>query len=125
MRTYDFFENNDLFNHSGCYYAWYYDTKHKCFVGEIEGADERKHHLVPTPYVESFERAVRRAFWSSLTDEELLLANSFEKGPGFFDFMKETGLFGRYECAFQEVAEQVIDIWMSDNGISTLSYTIA
>ena len=114
---YDFFEMNGLINICGVDSVVYYDTRRHRF--EVRERSNRKVRasLVKTPYKESFNRSVWKRFWESLTPEENALANSFDEKHGFFDFMRETGLIDKYNNGYEDVAEEAIKAWITENDI--------
>lgn len=111
----DFFDENGLFNTVGCDWVMYYDKRNHDFIALPDDADSDT--LVKTPYREGFRRSVWKAFYRQLTSDELDLVNSFNDPVGFFDFLHDSGLYGKYESANRTVAERVLNTWQSNNGI--------
>ena len=73
--------------------------------------------LIETPYKESFKDDVRQRFTELLTTEEKALVDSYTERRGFFGFLRENDLYGKYEEAYNQIAELVFEDWQLKNNI--------
>lgn len=119
-----FFEEHALFNVCGLDLICYYDPKTNVFEVQYRGHRVRK-SLIETPYIESYKPLIWRKFWSSLNDNELRLAESFDERRGFFGFLRETGLISRYDAAVELSKLEIIEHWERENGLSIDWTTVA
>ena len=114
---YNTFINNDLFNHSGVEFVTYYDPSHNAFIARRLDVRVPKCY-VETPYNQVVNYPAMKKFWQSLDDNSRVLAESFSEKHGFFQFMRDTGLFVHYEKAYAEAAEEIICNWEHDNHLN-------
>ena len=117
VTKFDIFTEKGLFNHIGVDFVTYYDTKHKLFTARAANARIGK-HLIIAPYAEQINHPAMRRFWHSLDDESRTIAESFEGGPGFFQFMRDNGLIGFYDQAYAEAAEEFLSNWEVHNNLN-------
>ena len=111
------FEANGLFNQAGLELVVYYDKVHRVFTSRPIDCKKIPARLIETPYKESFCHAVRHRFTELLTEEEKALVYSYTKRRGFFGFLHESNLYGKYEEAYYQIAELVFENWQMDNNI--------
>lgn len=103
------FEKHELLNTVGCYMVWCYDRGTHSIVAAEE--DNIGDDLIMTPYKESYRSEVWNLFWESLCEEEYALAKSFDENHGFFDFLKENGLYGYFCEAEAVVGTAALEAW--------------
>lgn len=75
-------------------------------------------NLILTPCEYKMKQAIWKEFYAILTPEEYTIANSFPFKRGFFDYLRETGLIGRYEEAHITVIVRIFQKWLLDNSIN-------
>ena len=111
------FELNCLFNQSGLELIVYYDRIHKTFTTMPISCKRIAARLIETPYKESFKDDVRQRFTELLTTEEKALVDSYTERRGFFGFLRENDLYGKYEEAYNQISELVFEDWQLKNNI--------
>lgn len=111
------FEANSLFNQAGLELIVYYDKVHKVFTTRSVFCEKIPSRLIVTPYKEHFHKEVRTRFFELLTKEEKALIDGCPKRRGFFGFLRENGLYGKYEEVYYQIAELVFENWQTDNNI--------
>lgn len=117
VRKYYTFIEKDLFNHIGVDFVIYYDKKHKMFTSRAENARIGK-HLIIAPYAEQINSPAMKRFWQLLDEESRTIAESFEGGRGFFQFMRDNDLIGFYNQAYAEAAEVFLSNWEVYNNLN-------
>ncbi|MBE6946938.1 MAG: hypothetical protein E7454_01620 [Ruminococcaceae bacterium] len=117
VTKFDIFIEQGLFNHTGVDFVTYYDKRHKMFTARAANARIGK-HLIIAPYAEQINRPAMKRFWHSLDDESRAIAESFEGGPGFFQFMRDNGLIDFYDQAYAEAAEVFLSNWEAHNNLN-------
>ena len=112
---YDFFINHSLFNINDCDVVTYYCPEKKIF--EVHSwSFENNQGLIPAPFADEHRNLTWKFFWESLDDNEKTLAHSYS-GPGFFSFMRETGLDARFGEAEIRMKKEIIEEWERANNL--------
>lgn len=113
---YHFFVIHSLFNIADCDAMTYYCPERKAFEFHSY-LFENTQGLIPVPFADEHSGTTWSFFWESLDDEEAALARSFS-GPGFFSFMRETGLDERFNEAEIRMKKELIEEWEQANHLA-------
>lgn len=113
---YNFFLGHSLFNFYDCSDITYYSPENEAFETHSYAFEDTQ-GLIPVPYSDEHKGLTWRFFWESLDEEESELARSFS-GPGFFAFMRETGLDERFAEAEIRMKQQIIEEWEQEHMLS-------
>ena len=74
--------------------------------------------LILTPCAYRMKRAIWKEFYSSLDSKEDEVAKSYTyTDGGFFEYMRETGLEGKYRAAEEAVIVKAFKTWCETNNL--------
>lgn len=74
--------------------------------------------LIMTPCLYEMEYAVRKEFYSSLSEAEYDLVRRYPFRKGFFDYLKEIGLRDTYNEVESIVALKIVKAWLEEHHIN-------
>ena len=95
----------------------YYDKNSHTFeLYEFDSISDPNLILTPCAYL--MKSAIWKEFYSMLTPEEYTIAKSYPYRRGFFDYLRETGLYGIYEEASMTVIVREFQKWLTIHNIT-------
>jgi hypothetical protein len=95
----------------------YYDKRRKVFVIR-KSSNYESCNIILAPCSYLMKNLIWEEFYALLNEEELEIANSYPYRRGFFDYLKETGLYETYLQAEENVITKEFDSWVVQNNIN-------
>ena len=90
----------------------YYNTSRQQFEYHFE-AEADNSSLILTPCLYSMKSAIWEEFYSMINETEYNLAQSYPYKRGFFDYLKEVGLYETFKAAENNVAIKAFERWLT------------
>ena len=95
----------------------YYNKKHKRFEYHYESnIDSDNLSMAPCAY--EMKPQFWREFYNLLSKEDLRIAKCCPFGQGYFDYLKQVGLYETYQMAEYKAKLKALMIWFLKNDIS-------
>lgn len=113
---YQFFIEHSLFNFCDSDTFSYYSPERNVLENH-PWSFENDQELIQLPFSDEHRGTTWAFFWESLSDDEAALAQSFS-GPGFFEFMRETGLDENFNEAEIRMKKELIESWEQEHKLA-------
>lgn len=101
----------------------YYNRRYDRFESHYTSQGDRMHDLSKAPCLYYLKSQIWDKFYSLLSEEEYEIATSYPYKRGYFNYLKETGLFEIYEAAEEIVAFKALSDWLTVNNLYHLLLT--
>ena len=95
----------------------YYNKRCKRFECHYE-SDLDSDNLIKTPCAYEMNGAFKQEFYRLLTEDEYELATSYPFKRGYFDYLREIGLYEVYETAQYNAKVKALTVWFIKHNIS-------
>jgi hypothetical protein len=94
----------------------YYNKRYRRFEYHYE-SDIDNGNLIKTPCAYEMKADFKATFYANLTEEQAKIARSYPFRRGYFDYLKEEGLYEIYAEAEYYVKLKAIIVWFIKNNI--------
>lgn len=108
----------EIINAACCEMVTLYDKDEGAFVMRNITEINEDENLILVPYREECSHLAMRKFWSSLSEDDRALAESFNEKNGFFNFLRETGLIFMYYDSEEDAITEVLEYWKTSNNLT-------
>ena len=117
---------NDYVNKTGSGFECYYDYKYNKFVvinletdKTINGGRYVLKNLIMLPYTCQANKRAKELFYDNLSNSNKKLVDRFAEDKGFFNYLRETGLYYTY-LKYEAIAiDEMLWHWVQYNDINT------
>ena len=113
--------NNQFYNDSIQYLNYYFSKKDNCFYALTEeDATIRmdvESDLIEAPCIYRYQNKIWERFRKMLSEEQLIVADSYPFKHGYFKYLQEEGLIEIYNEAKNSVTRDVCANWIKINNL--------